>query len=71
MINDNGGGLPSGLPNVCYTKNSPSKQARDQKRYEKHQVTQRMTRSQTLNNDCDIELPRRDLKLNTMLMKIH
>ncbi len=23
MINDNGGGLPTGLKNVCYTKKSP------------------------------------------------
>ncbi len=61
LINDNRGGLPTGLQNVCYTKKSPSKQARDQKGNEKHHVTQRMTRSQTPNNDCDIEYPRQDL----------
>ncbi len=43
MINDNGGGLPTGLHNVCYTKKFPSKQAINQKRYVNHHITHRIT----------------------------
>ncbi len=70
LFNDNGGELPTGLQNVSYTKKSPSKQAGDQKRYEKHQVTQRITRSQTQNYDCDIELPGQDLTGEGSFVKV-